>query len=73
MVVSEESGLKESDIKGCDKLKYQVSKSSPLTMAPKKYRKKERKSNKMQVILDTLEHVNVTCPLLLLFNITMSI
>ena len=40
MVVSEESGLKEFDIKGGDKMKYQVSKCITLNMSAKKDRKK---------------------------------
>lgn len=71
------SGLKETDIDGCENLKHQVSKSNSLKVPTEKYSKKERKVDGMQTILENLQHVNDDLPFFfffffLLLSITLS-
>lgn len=56
------SRVKEADIEGIDELKNQVSKFNPLKVPTEKYPKRERKVYIMKILLETLEHVNVTLP-----------
>ena len=63
MVVNEECGPKETKNEGGNKLKYHVSKSNPSIRPIEEYKKRERKVDKMQVLLETLKHINVTLPL----------
>jgi len=58
------SGLKETDIDRCEKLKHQVSKSNSLKVQNEKYSNRERKVDGMQTVLENLEHVNDNLPFL---------